>query len=229
MHLLRGNYGLQAAGACPRDGSEGGATASGVRSRPQGGASTANLRASAGAAVSDDVDDILQQVRGNVTAIQNAASAGHEQDAPSSGGHPELGVRQLSRSFSEATWDRPAPGEQEAVPRAAPKAIVRGRYVFSGGAETQVLTGHGGRHAGASPGEQAATGAVLQLSPRPAQAFHERLSGRLGPRGPKAPPRKEATLQSGGAGQRRPQRQGQCQEEGEIPEGLVHEAKDDVG
>lgn len=49
----------------------------------------------------------------------------------------------LSRNMSDATWDRPKTLESnEAKPRAQPKATVRGRYVFSAGAENQVLTGH---------------------------------------------------------------------------------------
>lgn len=68
-------------------------------------------------------------------AMQDGLQAG------SSGGRPV--AKSLSRNMSDATWDRPRTMEAKDAqpPRAQPKATVRGNYVFSGGAESQVLTG----------------------------------------------------------------------------------------
>jgi len=59
-----------------------------------------------------------------------------------SGNGQSSAAKSLSRNRSDATWDRPRTRETQEAPRAQPKpAAVRGRYVFSGGAETQVLGG----------------------------------------------------------------------------------------
>lgn len=179
MHLLRGNYGLHGAAAGAQDAGPSGATGTlaggGGRAggRPLGTASTSNLRPSAGVADSDDVDDILKQVRRDVAAIQHqsAPTALEEEPASSSGSRRPPGpptTRQLNRSQSEATWDRPKTREREEdIPRALPKSTVRGRYVFSGGAETQVLTGNVGRGADSSAPDYTTTEFASHFSPRP--------------------------------------------------------------
>lgn len=258
MHLVRGNYGPQS-GVRGQD-----AHGSSVRlgggcggGRPVASASAASLRHCGGVADSEDVDDILQQVRKDVRAIQQTSSVRTDQEldgrwlvrghaasvqiviagcaiqmadgsseqpiivtgpgkfyvddqgqqvtgellrheihwsdgdvwvraqdgqpaATSSGARipncrgaepgpqaPSV-VKQMSRSFSEATWDRPKTREnaQDVVPRAAPKATVRGRYVFSG-AETQVL-GQMGRGIGSQP--DFADELASAFSPRPSGA-----------------------------------------------------------
>lgn len=269
MQFLRGSYGSHLPGARGQDAGVavggastgvslavgghyggGGCGLGGLRRLP-GTASAANLRPSAGIADADDVDDILQQVRRDVRAIQSSTAeraqeldgtwqcsawperlvtvaggavqsleggaekpitilgagklflsdqgrrtdgelvraatdegpvcceirwSGGEvwvrlqeatgQSAPSSGpcrtAAAAAAGKSLSRCQSEATWDRPTNGDREEpeVSRAAPKATVRGRYVFSGSAETQVLSN--GRGIGSSYSDEFAS----QFSPR---------------------------------------------------------------
>lgn len=269
MHLVKGNYGHHAGGARGQD-LGGGAVAGGGAGGMLGSATThggahhagsavgsrsaTGLRPPAGVPDADDVDDILQQVRKDVKAIQHQAAGGRDleldgrwavegtaspafvvisggvlhlpdgdgaeeqqinfvapgkffvnsqgqrlegeltmneihwangevwlrvQDssaaAPMSGGsatrRPAPAVKQLSRSFSEATWDRPRTRETTQdveVPRAMPKATVRGRYVFSGGVEPQLRAGLPGQHGRGAAGSANDFGDALatQFSPR---------------------------------------------------------------
>mmetsp|Transcript_94851 Transcript_94851/g.237896 ORF Transcript_94851/g.237896 Transcript_94851/m.237896 type:complete len:313 (-) Transcript_94851:56-994(-) len=255
MHLLKGNYGPHVGGArgqdCPTSAHIAHHTGSAVGSRSiHTGA--CGLRPSVGVPDADDVDDILQQVRKDVKAIQQQGAGGRDQEldgrwaiqgaaspafmvisggvlqspdgdeeqsinftAPgkffvalqgqrldgelamneihwangevwlraqdASAAVPTLGsavtatssgsrrpapvVKQLSRSYSEATWDRPRTRETQdvEVPRPMPKATVRGRYVFSGGVEPQAFTGLPGQLGRPEYGDELAS----QFSPRP--------------------------------------------------------------
>jgi len=138
-------------------------------------ASAANLRPSA-VHDDDDVEDILQQVRKDVAAIQNAADQDPSACTPRRPHQSLQGMRPLSRSFSEATWDRPKTREREGEDklRALPKATVKGRYVFSGDAEKQVLDKH---HAARAT---RASGASYDLLPDLASQFTPRPTGRSG-------------------------------------------------
>jgi len=172
------------------------------RSRAGGrlSASTSALRPSA--ADADDVDAIVQQVRRGVASIGRIAgptSGEIEHDmeqerieALVSPRTPGNGVGQgLSRSFSEtsATFFRPrgqvyqdrlalqqrlASEQEETPPKPLAKAAVRGRYVFAGGAETQVLTGRKGRTPrDSSASEFTATELTLHMARRQLNADKE--------------------------------------------------------
>lgn len=127
-----------------------------------------------GVADSDDVEDLVQSVRRDVSAIsrnQDARQAARRDPRVTA----QSEQRPLSRSFSEATWDRPRTGtverEDEAGrARPAPKAHVRGRYVFSGGAETQVLAG--GQLAANQSDYDFHNELASQFSPRPVRDDH---------------------------------------------------------
>lgn len=202
MHLLRAQYGRPATGSQAPAGDVGVALASGstagwaparratgASARPAATASTASLRVAAGISDSDDVDDIVRQVRRDVAAIQHAAppaSAARMQDSECGAEDAELAqapaqsstARGMSRSQSEATWDRLRARDGEAQEEGAgalPKATVRGRYVFSGSTDGQVLAGQAARLA-ASSSECSSMEFSSQFSPRPPV-------GRAGPLG----------------------------------------------
>jgi len=173
------------------------------RSRAGGrlSASTSTLRPAA--ADPDDVDAIVQQVRRGVASIgRNAGPESGEIEHDMEQERIEAlvsprttqgnGVRQgLSRSFSEtsATFFRPrgqvyqdrlalqqrlASEQEESPPRPLAKATVRGRYVFAGGAETQVLTGRKGRTPrDSSASEFTATELTLHMARRQLNAGKE--------------------------------------------------------
>lgn len=159
-----------------------------------------------GAADLDDVEDILQQVRRDVRAMQQAPAAGQAEEPgapvsgmlsdPGSGWSAQTGapLKPLNRCQSESIWNKPGTRDKQdgEAPRAAqPKAAVRGRYVFGGGAESQVLTAQLGRG-------QGVTGALSSAEPAAVASFSPRLHGGAMGRGePKEPPSSAA----GGTGQ----------------------------
>jgi len=201
MHLVRGSYGQ------PHGGHRGAAGAAGASSSSSsssvaaiggydGGPASARLHGARGLQAErlvsdpDDVDDLLQRVR-HASAIQNASAIHDSRQplVPSSRAPVQATprgdsskVRPLSRSLSEATWDRPKTREHEEEDRphrALPKATVRGRYVFSGGAEAQVLAPRPGR-SGPEESCLGLTEFASQFSPRPARdEDHHHSPGRL--------------------------------------------------
>mmetsp|Transcript_105032 Transcript_105032/g.208811 ORF Transcript_105032/g.208811 Transcript_105032/m.208811 type:complete len:234 (-) Transcript_105032:64-765(-) len=182
-----------------------GAMNSGTMTRSRAGgrlsASTSALRSSA--ADPDDVDDIVQQVRRGVAAIGRSAGPDGgelerdtEQECLEAMVSPRTRAAglHLSRSLSEAsaTFFRPrgqvyqdrlalhqrrAPDQEEAPTRPLAKATVRGRYVFAGGAETQVLTGRKGcSPRDSSAPEFTASGLTLHMARRQLNAAKETSS-----------------------------------------------------
>eukprot|EP00927_Polykrikos_kofoidii_P073105 TRINITY_DN69177_c0_g1_i1.p1 TRINITY_DN69177_c0_g1~~TRINITY_DN69177_c0_g1_i1.p1 ORF type:complete len:223 (-),score=27.94 TRINITY_DN69177_c0_g1_i1:508-1176(-) len=181
MHLVRGNYGQPVAaggrGGVPPLASSA-IQGAGSAAMPAGESLSAR-RGSASARnqamhMTDDVEDIVEKVRRDVRVIYDQKHDATAEDRPSDSNAARQrqdtpGVtRSLSRSLSEATWDRPRTCErEEEIPRAQPKAMVRGRYVFSSGAESQVLSGQ--THLGIPRGRASETSepCSLQFSPRP--------------------------------------------------------------
>lgn len=104
-----------------------------------------------------------------------------EMEGSASSRQPVAG-KSLSRNQSDATWDRPKTGTQQEAktPRAQPKTTVRNRYVFSGGAEAQVLSG--------LPGQLARPQASSDFGDELASQFSGRkpMAGHQPPRGPHA-------------------------------------------
>mmetsp|Transcript_46571 Transcript_46571/g.84164 ORF Transcript_46571/g.84164 Transcript_46571/m.84164 type:complete len:221 (+) Transcript_46571:65-727(+) len=185
MHMVRANYGPAASAQVASAAS----SAIGVhRVASAHGGGLLSARGPVGdISDSDDVESLVQRVRRDVSAMQHAGIG--SQDGRSARGDPRrdprLGAQQdrpLSRSFSEATWDRPKTREkEEEVPRArpVPKAHVRGRYVFSAGAENQVLGG-GLSLPGAAEGSALDTEFSSQFSPRPREGDRRVSPGRPG-------------------------------------------------